>query len=399
MAIPCQFGVGDKMKAVHFGAGNIGRGFIGNILHDNGFDTTFVDTNEQIIEQINKDKGYPVKLLDESQTKLWIDNVNAINSYNSKQVEKVLVECNLITTSVGAFNLKNIASILKEALLIRSSRKEPVDILANENIVNASELLKDEIKKICTNKEWESINKIAYFVNTAIDRQALSSSEESGRQVALVEPYYEWVIDKNALNPNSKYQLKNVKLVNEMKPFIERKLFIVNAEHAAFAYLGALLGLETIQETIQQSNCRILVERFMKQNKHYFLAKYDMKETELDQFITNTINRHGNPAVSDDVHRVGRSPIRKLDRYDRLVAPVMELEDLGLENDAGKRVIAAAYLYTNEDDPEARELQQTIKNNGIAETIRRVSKVPESLVQEIAALYHDLKNNSKSIFL
>jgi len=398
MAISCQFGVGDKMKAVHFGAGNIGRGFIGNVLHDNGFEIIFVDTNEQLIEQINMDKGYPIQLLDENQKKLWIDNVCAINSHDSKLVKETLVECDLITTSVGAPNLKNIAPTLKEALLIRSGRKEPIDILANENIVNASELLKSEIKKICTNEEWELINKVAYFVNTAIDRQALSTQEDD-RQVALVEPYYEWVIDEKALNPNSKYQLKNVKLVKEMKPFIERKLFIVNAEHAAFAYLGALLGLETIQETIQQLNCRTLVERFMKQNKHYFLAKYDMKEAELDQFITNTIKRHGNPAVSDDVHRVGRSPIRKLDRYDRLVAPVMELENLGLDNDAGKRVIATAYLYTNDDDPEAKELQQIIKNNGIAETIRRVSKVPESLVQEIAALYHDLKNNSKSIFL
>jgi len=398
MAIPCQFGVGDKMKAVHFGAGNIGRGFIGNILHDNGFDITFVDTNEQIIDQINKGKGYPVKLLDESQTKLWIDNVNAINSYNSKQVKEGLVECDLITTSVGASNLKNIASILKEALMIRSSKKESIDILVNENIVNASELLKDEIKKICTNEEWESINKVAYFVNTAIDRQALSSEEEN-REVAVVEPYYEWVIDKNALNPNSKYQLKNVKLVKEMKPFIERKLFIVNAGHAAFAYLGALLGLKTIQETIQKRNCRLLVEKFMKQNKQYFLVEFGMKETELDQFIANTIKRHGNPVLSDDIHRVGRSPIRKLGRYDRLVAPVMELEDLGLNNDAGKRVIAAAYLYTNDNDSEAKKLQQIIENNGIAETIRNVSKIPEPLVQEIATLYYNLKDDSESIFL
>lgn len=397
MAISCQFGVGDKMNAVHFGAGNIGRGFIGNVLHDNGFDIIFVDTNEQLIEQINTDKGYSIQLLDENQTKLWIDNVCAINSHDSKQVKEALIECKLITTSVGASNLKNIAPTLKEALLIRSSREEAVDILANENIVNASEILEDEIKKICTNEEWKSINKIAYFVNTAIDRQALSTQEDD-RQVALVEPYYEWVIDENALNPNRKYRLKNVKLVKDIRPFIERKLFIVNAEHASFAYLGALLGLETIQEIIQKSSCRLLVEKFMKQNKRYFLTKYGMKEAELDQFIANTIKRHGNPAVSDDVHRVGRSPIRKLGRYDRLVAPVMVLEDLGLDNGAGKRVIAAAYLYTNDDDPEARELQQIIKDNGIAETIRRISRVPEPLVQEITALYHASKNNSESIF-
>jgi mannitol-1-phosphate 5-dehydrogenase len=385
------------MKATHFGAGNIGRGFIGQVLHDNNFEITFIDTNQQLIEQINSDEGYLIELLDDKKTEIWIDGVSAIDSQAEEKVLTSLVSSDLITTSVGASNLKYIAPILKKALLIKSNHKEYIDILANENAINASDLLKNEIKKICSEKEWQSITKVSYFVNTAIDRQSLSKFDGKS-YIAVVEPYYEWVIEERALNPKRNYNLKNVTFVDDMRSFVERKLFIVNAEHAAFAYLGALLGMQTIQEAIHNEDCYLLVEKFMNENKQYFINKYGMSESELSQFINKTIERHGNSAILDDINRVGRSPIRKLARNDRLVGPVMALESLGLKNSTGKTIIAAAYLYKNPEDSEANEIQKMILSKGIEETIKYVSELPESVVQEIATIYSQVKQNKYIIF-
>ena len=52
------------MKVVHFGAGNIGRGFIGKVLHDSGFQITFVDTNQSLIKQINQTNSYKISYVE-----------------------------------------------------------------------------------------------------------------------------------------------------------------------------------------------------------------------------------------------------------------------------------------------------------------------------------------------
>ena len=46
--------------AVHFGAGNIGRGFIAPVLQENDYKVTFVDINKELIDQVNNFKKYNI---------------------------------------------------------------------------------------------------------------------------------------------------------------------------------------------------------------------------------------------------------------------------------------------------------------------------------------------------
>ena len=64
---------GNKMKAVHFGAGKIGRGFIADLLHDTGYEIVFVDVNEKVNEELNKYHNYYLYESEEDYRRKEID--------------------------------------------------------------------------------------------------------------------------------------------------------------------------------------------------------------------------------------------------------------------------------------------------------------------------------------
>lgn len=378
------------MKAVHFGAGNIGRGFIGQLLHQNGFEICFVDTNAALIQQLNQDGGYRIDIMDEQETTVFVDRISALNSLT--ETEKVITaikEADILTTSVGANNLVKIAPTIAKGLSERFKQKRSINILANENAINASNILKEAVYKTLSQQEAAVYDDYAYFANTAIDRQSLGKVVE-GKAVAVVEPYYEWVINRKQLDPATPFEMKHVVLIDDMQPYIERKLYIVNAAHAAIAYLGDLHGYQMIQEAIRDAEIVKVVNQFLAENSAYFVQKYRFDLAELEHFIEKTLKRQGNQKLSDEIIRVGGSPIRKLGPNDRLVAPVVKLEALGLPYETGVKVIAAGYHYHHSNDSEAEKIHALIEEKDLKATIKKISHLDGKLLEEVVAAYDSM---------
>src|SRR5690349_14291615 len=105
------------MLAVHFGAGNIGRGFIGSLLYQSGFQTCFVDVNSEIVNLLNEKQEYRVILADTSQEELLVKNVRAINSQSEpNKVVDAIAQADLVTTAVGPNILPFISGLIAEGL-------------------------------------------------------------------------------------------------------------------------------------------------------------------------------------------------------------------------------------------------------------------------------------------
>ena len=137
-------------KAVHFGAGNIGRGFIGEILFENGFEIAFVDVNETIIDALNERGSYEIEIAEEGQRHIAVSGVRGINNrLHPEAVVEAVAEADLVTTAIGPNILPFIASLVAQGIEARQAAGNlaPLDILACENMIGGSEFLYEEVKK------------------------------------------------------------------------------------------------------------------------------------------------------------------------------------------------------------------------------------------------------------
>lgn len=378
-------------QAVHFGAGNIGRGFIGALFSQSNYHVTFVDIAEKIINQLNTDGGYNVITAAEPPETLAVQNVSGLNNLTQEQaVIKAIKEATYITTAIGPNVLPRIAPLIAKGLAERiKTSDENVYVIACENQISATDLLKSYIFDVLDEEtKAHMINKV-FFFNSAVDR-IVPIQHNQGSLDVLVESYYEWVVEA----PEDIPFVEGMTIVSDLAPFIERKLFTVNTGHAVIAYFGYLKGKETIDQTLRDSDIYEQVQQTLQETGNYLIERYDLDKEEHKAYITKIIERFKNPHLNDSVKRVGRAPIRKLGPQDRLIRPALEAKKAGLSYTYLAKAIAAALLFDPQEDKEAMKLQANIQEYGIEYVLKEISGLEASndLTKEIIAQYNALKS-------
>lgn len=365
------------MKALHFGAGNIGRGFIGKVLHDNGYSVTFADVNEQVIHALNREAAYTVHIAEENGASYTIEDVSGINTaQNPHELKKAIMEADTITTAVGVNILPVIADSIAPHLEERAASGRPLNIIACENAVMATDTLKEAI----LNKTGSMDRDIVGFPNSAVDRIVPVQTNDNILDVK-VEPFFEWVIEADAWAGGE--TLEGVTYVSDLMPYIERKLFTVNTGHAAIAYYGRTLGLETVSEAMEDARIETFLKGVLAETATYLTKVHDFNPAEQDEYIERIISRFKNQYLSDDLNRVGRGVLRKLGPEDRIMKPLAYLHQNGLEHEALSKLVCYALQFDNTDDPEQVRMNELIRENGRADFLKTHSRLPEKLIEEI----------------
>lgn len=366
------------MNALHFGAGNIGRGFIGLLLAQNGFQVTFADVSEVLIDAIKKEGKYRVILADESHEAVPVEGVFGINSAKEPDaLKEAVLKADLITTAVGVNIVPHIGRSLLEGIKERLHQEKvtPFSIIACENAVGATKVLKEALYEGLSEDEKTLAEMYIGFPNSAVDRIVPMQKNENPLDVQ-VEPFFEWVVEEDAVKGELR-SLEGVHYVKDLTPYIERKLFTVNTGHAATAYFGLLKGHETVLQAMKDEEVVTAVRGVLKETSAYIVKSYGFDEKEHQAYVEKILSRFENPYISDDLTRVARSPIRKISPSDRFMKPAMGLISLGLEPKDLARAIAALLLYINEEDPEAVVLQKDLKELGLSEVLLKYTGLSE----------------------
>ncbi len=383
------------MLALHFGAGNIGRGFIGLLLQQSGYEVCFADVNTEIVDLLNERKEYKVVLANKEQTEATVSNISAINSaINGELVEEAIVQADLITTAVGPNILAIISPMIAKGLKKRAAiSNKSLNIIACENMIGGSAFLKEKVYEHLTEEERNSFDSLYGFPNSAVDRIVPYQSNDD-KLLVKVEPFFEWVIEQTAW-VGEKPSIEGATLVDDLAPFIERKLFTVNTGHAAIAYVGSVYGFHPIAEAIQNDQVNQIVSGALQESGRVLVKKYGFSNEQHQAYIQKIIGRFKNEYIIDDVKRVGRSPLRKLGIHDRLFAPAVEYFNEFHEAPVNLcKVIAAALLFTSNEDQEALDLQESLKNDGVVSVLTRLTNLDSnhSIVQTVVEEYKDFQN-------
>lgn len=392
------------MRAVHFGAGNIGRGFIGPILIESGYDLTFVDVDESRINLLNSLHQYPVVIIGEEERVQQISGFRGVSGRDIDAVINIVAEADIITTAVGKVALEKVAPSIargfsKKLEMSRLATKPfQVIVIACENVSDNTSYLLSLVKHHLTEDEWGEINRLGNFPNCVVDRIVPNIEQEPSAHplMVIVEEYSQLVLDKASLGENA-IPIHGAELTDNISGVLAQKLFTLNMAHSIIGYYGYLAGFSMVHEAVQDYRIGHLLEGAVEEVGKLLVARYGISQDKQREYSKKMISRFRNPRLPDNLMRITKDPKRKLGPSDRLIAPSKQALECGITPTFLSTGIAGALAFDYQGDRQAMELIGELRQKGIDAVLREVSslKPDETLTQMIKSdfLFHELTRN------
>ncbi len=362
-------------KVVHFGAGNIGRGFLGQLYSQSGWETAFVDVVPEVVEALNSRRSYDISILENTPSSVHVDNVRAVNGRDLGAVANEILSADLLGTSVGVNALPFIVPALTQGLEARAAAgAPPITIVICENLLDAGHILKQMLVEAIGDDARTYLESCVGFAETVISRMVpivTAAQREKDPLYVGVEAYAVLPIDRRGFFGDPP-DIKGFEYHDGLVAYEERKIFTHNCGHALCAYFGYEKAYTYIWEAVDDAALRERVLAGLWESGAGLCEKHAFTRDEHQAHIDDLLRRFANRALGDTVARVGRDPIRKLGPKDRLVGSAKLALEYGQEPTVLVDGIVSALRYDNADDEKAVELQEILNTDGLDRVLTEV---------------------------
>jgi mannitol-1-phosphate 5-dehydrogenase len=379
--------------AVMFGAGNVGRGFLGQLFSESGLEVVFIDIDTELVAALDRAGEYSIHLVtNDAREEVRVAPVRALLAGDKQATAAALSEASIAATAVGARALPHIAPLIAAGIVNRAAHPEhgPLNIIICENLKGAAETVRSLVSAHIPEHIQPYFLSSVGFVDTVIGRMVPPPTPAMrSRDVRLiaVEPYKELPVDRAAF-------VGPVPTIVGMQPsdnfaaYTARKLYIHNCGHAFLAYLGYLRGYTYGYEALEDPHIRTLFEQAMSEAEAGIAGSYGVELDWLKDHRADLTHRFANRALGDTIFRLGRDPVRKLTPNDRLVGAARLAGEAGIIPKGLSLGIAAAYRFNHPDDPIAVELQGRLEAQGLDQVMAEMSGIQPD--EQLAGLirYH-----------
>ena len=386
--------------AIIFGAGSVGRGFLGQLFSESGYHVVFVDVDQVLVEALNQRGSYTLRLAGVFGTEdLSIGPVRAVDARQMDQVAEEVANATLMATAVGARALSAIATSIATGLARRWSAgiSTPQNIILAENLHDAPDVLRNYVADGLPEDLKPLLRERVGFVASVIARMSpVPTPEQRAADPTLIvaEPYKVLPVDRDAfVGP-----LPEVVGMYAVSPFVaytDRKLYIHNAGHAMLGYLGYRLGYTYGYEALRHPRISALLHQALNESSRALQAEHRLDAVALAENVQYLLDRFANRILGDPISRLARDPLRKLAPSDRLVGAARLAEKHNITPSGLAWGIAAGLAYDDPNDPHAIELQSIIRESGFEGALQRVCGIrpDEPLATLVRERYQTLRSH------
>ena len=370
------------LKLVLFGAGKIGRSFIGQLFSRAGYEVVFIDKDKRLIDALNSQRSYRVYICDTVQETIVVENVRGVYVGDTVKVTEEIAQADILAVSVGKNGLPHIVPVLSEGLLKREHDRpgRALDIILAENMRNADSFLHDELAGRLPSAY--PLDERVGLIETSIGKMVpLIVGNADGDLLSVsAEAYNTLIVNKEGFR-NPIPAVVGLDAKENMKAWVDRKLFVHNFGHAAVAYFGNMVHPESVYtwEALEDQSVKETARKAMQQSARVLQYLYPgvFTDEQLQYHIDDLLRRFANRKLGDTVFRVGCDLYRKLSPDDRIVTPLTSAFLFQLPFNYIAAVLAAAIRFkcTGPDGkmyPSDIDFHRELAQAGRQKTLQRV---------------------------
>lgn len=347
------------MRAAIIGTGRIACGVAGQLLRESGYDVVFLGRNREVVDHLNRTGRYVVHLVDSRRSEeIEVSGIRAVWLQDETAAIAEIAQADVVATAVGCSNVMSVAPIIAKGLAGRTRR---ATLLAFENFAGAG----DSASRFAE-RAFEGC-RVQHGFSPALVTRVVARREgdlATDRPLVFIGDHAKtfYVDATTILAPVP--AIDGMEMTPSFEAAVHRKLFTFSAGHATAAYLGYLKGYHYIHSAVRDREIRSAVLDAMREGLRALATRYGREfageESDLDEILA----RFDNAALQDSIERVGRDPVRKLAKEDRLVGAARLACKAGIRPDKLMLAVAAAMLFCPLADVSANAMRRTIQCDG-----------------------------------
>jgi mannitol-1-phosphate 5-dehydrogenase len=362
-------------RIIVFGAGAAGKGLIGLLFSQAGYNVTFVDIKDDLVKQLRDAGRYQVLIhnLDGTQEECSVEGFHVLHARDRENIARKMIPDVAQTIALGVSQCRN------------TGRSNPINCIACENMKNSSSTLGHQVRALLSPDERRYSEEMFAFPDCMINRVVPNPSNALALET---EDYCEWTVDAGSVKGAMPIPLRFIEFVHYQSARFDRKLMVYNGSHAACAYLGFARGHTWIHEAVADEQVVSLVRGTIDELGAVVQRLHGFSKENIEAYKRDFWLRCRNRGLRDKVVRIARQPKRKLGRRERLIGPAKLAQQYQLPHSFILRAIWAALKFRHPDDPESLDLAEQLRHQGVRATLSKVSdlKFSDPLFDELEAI-------------